>query len=471
VIPTEGVSAVKLFIVALAAALLIVGCGGSGSDDKAAKTSQPVVLRVGTDDEPGKPAADQILKFARTVEALSGGSLKIQPAWHAAGDGPNWDQRVARMVEKNEIEMGLIPSRAWDTEGVTSLQALNAPFLITSDELLDNVVSSQLAGQLMAGLGAANVHGLALIPEGLRHPFATHKALMGPSDYSGQTLRSPTSKTTAEVFKALGARVNDDELDPSEHAAAESSYVLDPNGTATGNVTFFPKVNSLVISDAAYDKLSDEQRDVLAKAAAQTRGWAVERTPTDTEAAQTWCHGGRSIVLASPSQLDALQQAAAPVTRQLEQNGDTARLIAAIRELGQGIAAPAPAACGAATRSGSDNARINGVYRFTITDRQLRGVGITDAADVAENHGTFTVTVKDGGYCWKQTAANPLNNPDECSTYQLDGRRLVWNFPTGEPDVYRVKQTTGGDLELTAVSSAELAYAKAWAANTWVAKK
>ena len=40
--------------------------------------------------------------------------------------------------------MGLIPSRAWDTEGVTSLRALNAPFLIDSDELLDEVVSRKI---------------------------------------------------------------------------------------------------------------------------------------------------------------------------------------------------------------------------------------------------------------------------------------------------------------------------------------
>ena len=29
-----------------------------------------------------------------------------------------------------ELEMGLIPARAWDTEGVTSLRALHAPFLV-----------------------------------------------------------------------------------------------------------------------------------------------------------------------------------------------------------------------------------------------------------------------------------------------------------------------------------------------------
>src|SRR4051794_15862993 len=262
----------------------MAGCGGGGrSDDNAAKSAETVVLRVGTDDEPGKPAADQILAFARNADLLSQGRIRIEPAWHVAGDGPNWDQRVARMVEKNEIEMGLIPARAWDTEGVTSLRALNAPFLITSDALLDKVVSSDLSGDLLAGLGAAKVHGLALIPEGLRHPFGTHKALLGPRDYDGRTIRTPTSKTTANVFGALGASVNDDDVDPKEHAATESSYALDPNGAATGNVTFYPKINSHGTSDQAYDTLSAEQRDTLAKAARRpaTRR-SRRRRPTPT---------------------------------------------------------------------------------------------------------------------------------------------------------------------------------------------
>jgi TRAP-type C4-dicarboxylate transport system substrate-binding protein len=459
---------VKPIIIAVAAALLIAGCGsGSSSDDSAAKSGKRVVLRVGTDDEPGKPAADQILAFARFVDQQSHGSMRVEPAWHAAGDGPDWDQRVARMVSKNDIEMGLIPSRAWDEEGVTSLRALNTPFLITSDELVDKVVSSDLAGRLMAGLGKADVRGLALLPEGLRHPFGTRAALMGPADYDGKTIRTPTSKTTAEVFAALGAGVNDDELDPSEHVAGESSYALDPNGTATGNVTFYPKVNSLVISDAAYAKLDEQQRDVLAKAAAQTRDWAIAKTPSDADAAEAWCHEGRSIVLASPSQLSALEQATAPVTQQLEQDGETAKLIAAIRELGQGVSAPATAACRAPMSKATDNAKINGVYHFTITDRQLRAAGITDAGDIAENHGGFTMSLKNGEYCWTQKAPNALDNPDECSTYELHGSKLVMNFPSGEPDVYRLKKTAGGDLELTAVSSEAMQYAKVWAENTW----
>ena len=95
------------------------------------------------------------------------------------------------MVTSGELDMGLIPSRAWDTEGVTSLRALNAPFLVDSDELLDEVVSDdESTDDLMAGLDKAGVVGLALFPDALRHPFALKEPLLGPEDYSGRVIRA-----------------------------------------------------------------------------------------------------------------------------------------------------------------------------------------------------------------------------------------------------------------------------------------
>jgi Bacterial extracellular solute-binding protein, family 7 len=123
---------------------------------------------------------------------------------------------------------------------VTTLRALNTPFLVTSEELVNQIVSGDLAGELVSGLDAAGVVGLALFPEGLRHPFASGDPLFGPDDYEGAVMRAPTSATTTAMFEALGATTNDD-FDPATHTGAESPYWVDPPGTATGNVTFYPK--------------------------------------------------------------------------------------------------------------------------------------------------------------------------------------------------------------------------------------
>ena len=52
----------------------------SGADE-----SDVLTLRIGTDDEPGRPAADQIEEFARSVAEGSEGAIVVEPVWHAAG--------------------------------------------------------------------------------------------------------------------------------------------------------------------------------------------------------------------------------------------------------------------------------------------------------------------------------------------------------------------------------------------------
>jgi TRAP-type C4-dicarboxylate transport system substrate-binding protein len=205
---------VALCLVAVAAS----GCSSGEGETKAGGTGVPVTLRIGTHDIAATPGGGQIDEFGRRVEQLSGGELRVKPVWRAAGDNiQNWDQRVARLVMSGELDMGLIPSRAWDTEGVTSLRALQAPFLITSDELTAEVVSDEVATDMLSGLDAAGVVGLALLPEGLRHPFGVRGPLLGPEDYAGGSIRAATSSTTMALFEAIGASVNDAPLDSRTH--------------------------------------------------------------------------------------------------------------------------------------------------------------------------------------------------------------------------------------------------------------
>jgi TRAP-type C4-dicarboxylate transport system substrate-binding protein len=465
-------------LVILLSCVAFAGCfgGGTGEANKAGSARGPVTLRVATDDPEDRPGSNALLELADRVREASGGTVRLQITLNAGGDGTDWDQKVARKVIAGDYDLGLVPARAWDTEGVTSLRALSAPFLITSDELLDDVVSSDLADQLMSGLDGTGVHGLALFPEGLRHPFGYKAPLLGPDDYRGQVIRTPRSATSTDVYEALGARAVDTEADARVQAGTDSAYNLFPSGIATGNVTLFAKADVLVINDDAAGRLDAQQRAALEKAAIATRDWMVKSAPGDAADARGYCKGGGAVVLASAADVAALETATAPVTRQLEQDARTRDLIAAIRERRGTDAPPEVKPCGkqAAARGGdapgAADSRFDGVYRFEITDRQLREFGVTRAPDIAENHGLYTVTLSHGDYCWEQRAPNDLNNPDECSTYELRGSRVVWNYPVGAPDVYRFAKTGDGDLKVTAVSAATpaaLPYVKAWAANTW----
>jgi TRAP-type C4-dicarboxylate transport system substrate-binding protein len=325
---------------------------------------------------------------------------------------------VARKVVAGELDLAMVPSRAWDTEGVTTLRALNAPFLVTSDELLDRVVTSDLAEEMLAGLDDAGVVGLALLPENLRHPFAFGEPLLSPDDYAGALIRAPRSDVAYALFEALGARPDDlpgdafgMALENGSVAAAESAFELAgslPQQTvATGNITFFPKVNSLVINADVHRGLDAGERDIIERAAERTRAWAVDATPSDVEAARTWCnHHG--IVLASDPDLAALERATAPVYAELERDSQTKRLIARIRELKSELAVSAVEPCSARAQSSArptDTAGLIGVWRTHPTYEEGIAAGLP--AGVAEGEmGVQTIRMEAGTYEWTWQARN-----------------------------------------------------------------
>ena len=146
------------------------------------------------------------------MTARSHGQIRIEPVWEAAAGtdvAAGWDQVVARQVVNGPLDMGMIPSRAWDTEKVTSLRALQAPFLVNTDALLKQVVTADMAVEMLAGLDRAGVTGLALVPESTRQIFAFGKPLLSPADLKGKTIRVPRSDTSYALFRALGATPSD----------------------------------------------------------------------------------------------------------------------------------------------------------------------------------------------------------------------------------------------------------------------
>ena len=123
----------------IALSLSAAGCTQvSGAGTKAGGEAPPLTLRIGTNDTQGRTASNQIEEFARQVDQRSDGSIVVEPTFDVGGAGtPAWDQVVAGQVADGELDGGVIPARAWDLLGVDSLRALNTPFLITSDQLMN----------------------------------------------------------------------------------------------------------------------------------------------------------------------------------------------------------------------------------------------------------------------------------------------------------------------------------------------
>ena len=299
------------------------------------------------------------------------------------------------------------------------------------------MVTADVARDLLAGLEGHGVVGLSLVPEGLRHPFAFAKALLGPTDYVGTTIRAPRSDVSFAILAALGAQPQDltgPDFDlavaGSSVTAAESEYVLAASlparSVATGNVTFYPKADALVVNADVLRGLDDDQRDVLRQAAERTTRWAIAATQTDAEAASAYCAQGGAVVLATADDVAALEQAAAPVRDDLERDPATAALITAIRKLKPAVA-PSVRPCGTPPdgsvtplAGARQSTPIDGVYRAELGERELTDRGMA-AQDASDNSGLIRLTFDRGALVMSEERGRW---PDCHAVYSVAGDRL-----------------------------------------------
>ncbi|HZQ64954.1 MAG TPA: TRAP transporter substrate-binding protein DctP [Gaiellaceae bacterium] len=410
---------------ALIGALATAGCGGAPAD-KAGGATAPLVLRLGTPNPPDRPESPTIEEFARRVATLSHGSLRVKIVW-LAGGGP--EVPVAAMVRDGRLDAAFVATRVWDEEGATSLEPLQAPFLIRSQALENRVATSPLATTMLAGLDRAGVTGIALVPAALLHPFGFGRALRAPRDFAGALLRAPQSRMTDRLVRALGARSAPLDADAFNVAVrrgtvAGTEWYLElgatlPTGkgptTATGNVVFYPKVHSLVVNRAVFGRLTEAQRRVLHRAAADAVRFAIRTNLSERKAGAQFCRNGGAIVASSPAQLAALEQKVAPVYAALERDAGAKRLIAAIRALARRTPPDPPVTpCAAPTASAAGTAaaaRIpDGAYRKEITRQQLVAAGVS-SFDAAQNYGIHTLTIRGGRWRDATTLRTPCFGP------------------------------------------------------------
>lgn len=452
-------------LVAMTVAALIIGtaaCSTTADTTRVGGDAAPTVLQLGTPDAPNQGAAPIVTEFASRVEELSGGTLRIEPVWQAGGENvPNWDQEVARLVMAGDLEMGMIPARAWDTEGVTSLRALQAPFLVDSDALVRAIADGDIGDTMLSGLDAAGVTGLALFPEEMRRVFSFGEPMTSPDDFDGARLRAPTSATSEAVFKALGATADDISGDPFTEAvqagdveAAESAFLwargLPAATTTTSNIVLFPKMQTLVIGSGAFDDLTDAHREALVEAVDATRAWADGHDTTDLEDARDFCGGERGgVVAASEDEVAAFHDAVRPVYAELERDVETADLIDRIRDLKASLPPPPeiptcepPAAPVADGSSGEEDVAIDGVWRYELSVEDFTSAGVPRAS-AEQEAGVHTVTL-DGGRMveeWEQPGGLRVCE----GTYEIVGDRVTFAFQSGCDATWAATASVDGD--------------------------
>ena len=420
----------KFFTVLFIVVTLLTACAPKA----APAPSEPITLRMGIPDGDNVLYAPYVLEFIQQAKTLSNGAITIEPTWEA-GDSTSagYEVGVIQLVKDGSFDLGLAASRSFDSAGITSFEALQAPFLIDNDALAKAVATSDAASRMLENLSSSELAGLTLWPEDLRHPFSTDSAkpLLSPDDFVGLTVRVTDRGVGDMLIKALGGNPI---FEASDYQGAESGLrqgaTLTGRPSATGNVTFFAKYQVLFANGAAFGKLSDAQRTVLQEAAAAAQKKALAERPSDMDAGNAWCVDGGTIVLASNEQVEAFQKAAQPVLDKLQQNSFNAETIAAISELkAKTQSSPSAQACAPTAavptqvstenQTWSEGLPPNGVWQVTLTNDDVIKMGLLKSK-APEWSGVYTFTFKDGVFNWNKEGSNGQTDSDDGSYKVVD---------------------------------------------------
>ncbi len=303
----------KLLSVVMSTAMLVTvlsGCGLSGSPATAAPAAEEKAEEVKEEAAPAEEAAaeetasdaaaagdpevtltmaevnpeDTIVgqmdrKFCDEVERLSGGSVKIdlQASGVLGAENVVLDSMLGG---GNDIDISRISAFALTSYGCSKATLLSLPYTFVSRDHFWNFADSDLAKEFLMepedlGLG---IRGLFYGEEGFRH-FFTVNEVTGLESFSGLKLRVSSDPVMVGLVKGLGANATN--VDFTELYSALQTGVVDGAEQPIANYksNAFQEVApymildghtlgavQVVISDNAWDKLTDNQKAAVEEA-------------------------------------------------------------------------------------------------------------------------------------------------------------------------------------------------------------
>jgi TRAP-type C4-dicarboxylate transport system substrate-binding protein len=102
---------------ALATVLLLT----AGATPVVSAADPPVTLRLAISADDAAPIATGARAFIDEVAARSGGSVVIDPIWDGGASyaGKTFEQAVTQELVDGQADLAIVPSRGWDSAGVT----------------------------------------------------------------------------------------------------------------------------------------------------------------------------------------------------------------------------------------------------------------------------------------------------------------------------------------------------------------
>lgn len=283
---------------AVSAAGVLAACGGSSSSAPAANTpagndapaAAPVTL-IWNEVNPETSIAGRVgLFMSQKAEELSGGSIKIDVRAGGSLYGTEADVIDDMSSPAPTVDCARMAIQTMDNYSVPSTRVTNVPYVFQGDEHFWKFAASDIGTQILTDpdtVGGLGFVGKAYFAEGFRSFFFA-KEVTDMAGMAGLNIRVSNSNLYVGLVKALGANpvdvafaelyqslggVCDGGEQPIANYEANSFYepapymLLDEHVLGSG---------MLVITNIAWDKLSDDQKAAMEQAFKATEDYNKE---------------------------------------------------------------------------------------------------------------------------------------------------------------------------------------------------
>jgi TRAP-type C4-dicarboxylate transport system substrate-binding protein len=383
---------------------------------------------------------EDVRPFLDRLGQLSGGALQLEIQHKWERQNPAADVDVIGALRAGKADLAVVPARAWHAVGVTSFDALVAPFAVDSMAVQEMVLASDVPTGMLNGVEPLGLVGIAVLPGPMRHPAGVTRALRQPSDFAGARIGFSPSVVAERSLQALGAVAVESAFEGTpigglDGIEVQTTVIPQYDGAVryvTGNVNLWPRPNVLVATAEAFGSLNSTQLGWLRSAARDSIGAIIASQIDIGEDLGLLCrHNLVQFVNATSEQLAALRAAVVPVQMWLRQDPGTARFldrIAAIRTGGTPKPDEIPS-CAGITATDRPSTRVrtpfDGTYRMVTTQTDAA----VDPQQSPENWGTWTFVFDRGRFAITQ------ENERACTwgygTYTVSGDTVTWLFTDG----------------------------------------
>lgn len=216
--------------------------------------------------------------FKESVEADSKGRLKVDIFPGGALGG---EREMVESLQIGTIDMGMT-STSVVGNFVPELLVFDIPFIFRDMKHARAVLDGKIGQDILAKFPDKDLIGLGFGENGFRHLTNNKRVVDKPADMSGMTVRTMENPIHITAFKQLGARptpisfpelyaalqqgVVDGEENPLSNIITAKFFQVQKYLSLTGHV-YAPTV--IMISPAAWKKLSDDDKAVIKTAVAK----------------------------------------------------------------------------------------------------------------------------------------------------------------------------------------------------------